>query len=202
MKPRYFLAAVLGALVAFSTVAQTIPSPAGSTDSGSRAMVGIAPVDLSSYATKVEVINVSNTANTAYNTAITANDKANSAFTYGYSAYVNQGYNKPWSQWFLGSQQSAAGAQSGYTYYVLVNGAGQLYVNSLATNNQWVYMGSPSGSQPVQWFTGCITGECVHEMVQAYPINSDANGVPSSWTVRVSNALNYFSPTTDTPAGQ
>ncbi|MEJ8837676.1 alanine-zipper protein [Ramlibacter sp. AN1133] len=194
MKLMHNIAAVAVLVASFAATAQSIPAPAGSTDSGVRAVVGITPVDLSGYATKTDVNNVANTAysaystavtanstaNTAYNTAVSANSTANSAYNYGYSAYTNQGWNRPWSQAFAGQTRYACGDPG--CMYAYLDGNGYLSWR-MSWSSYWVAAGYP-GNMCVPITASSFPGTYV-----ACPSSFDYYGRPTDWSVTYSNVI-------------
>lgn len=178
------VALTFAAVAALAATAQTIPSPASSLDSGARGVVAITPVDLSSYASKVEVTNVSKIANSAF-------DTATSAYSYGYDAYMNLGYGRPWTQWFKGEKRRATGIASGWEYVVKINDSGAVYINGAATNFAWIYIGQPTAGEVVRWWSPCLASGCAREVVEVFPIDASAQGVPGDFSVRVPSARSY-----------
>lgn len=180
-----FAAAALS-LAAWSAQAQSIPIPASSVYSGARGVIAITPVDLSGYATTADLASVSNVASSALG-------MANTAYSYGYNAYINQGYGRPWSQWFEGQLRGPfVGAATGFGYWVQIDGTGAIYVLGPPTRNVWTYVGRPTAGEVVRWWSDCITGVCAHDVVEVFPVNVDARGIPADFTAKVPNAAWYY----------
>lgn len=160
-----------------SAFAQAIAAPASSVDSSARAVVAITPVDTSQFATTTQLNNVASTANTAYNTAVTANNTASTAYSYGYNAYVNNGYNKPWGRYFANT------CSSNYGCYVYFGPDGYMYSTLLGYTQ---YLGYTSGPEPI--YIGKVSmassGLTGYQEYYAQPSGWDYYGQPTGWYIR------------------
>jgi len=135
---------------------QSIPVPASAADSGARATVAIKPVDTSNLATKTEVNNVSNTANSAYwygtnaytnannayNLASTANNTANSAYWYGSTVY-NSGR-------VVGNGEAMVSGDGGWQ---VMPG---ICVSGFPQHNPWAPRGRGTGGDPCPEGSGFV----------------------------------------------
>lgn len=188
--------------------AQTIAAPASSSDSGARATVGIAPVDLSGIQNQINTVaNTANsayyygttaytTANTAYstatsaaNTANTAANTANSAYYYGYNAFTNQNgtFGQPWSKYFTGQIKSGNSALG--NMYIYIDGNGYLYYGLNSYN--WVAVGYTSGP-------GCVSrsgtsGSSWYWAFNVCPTTFDFYGRPTNWGVAFASGMTQVS---------
>ncbi|MEJ8838085.1 hypothetical protein [Ramlibacter sp. AN1133] len=158
------------ALAATGVSAQSIPAPAGSTDTGSRATVGIAPVDTSSFATRSDVTNVANTANLAYSLSLTASSAV-----------------APWSRAFAGQTRQGCGGVLGCAAATIdANG----FVSWRMTNsNTWAPLGYPSNSTCVGFSSGFTNS--TDFSVAVCPSGFDVSGRATNWLVQF-NSVNSF----------
>lgn len=191
MKKSALVLASLTAMVATLAAAQTIPAPAGSTDSGARGVVAITPVDTSSLATKTELNNAYNSAinysGTLYNASINHTE-------YRYNMAVSYADGLPartmWSRYFPGQQQSAVCTSSmgsttySTTFYAYIDGNGYVYVRSAYSG--WTGLGYPLGDNPFYYATsgGGMGGGCY--LTVAPYTSANYNGTPSAWRLLAS----------------
>lgn len=182
---RSLLTAALACAATFVSLAQTIPTPASSVDSGARALVAITPVDTSNLATKAEVNNAYNLANSAYNYAGSAYSYAGSAYSYagsaysyGYNAYINNGFNRPWARVFAG-QSRGWYAVPGGSVSAWIDGNGYVYVSSNFAGTQ--ALGYSSGSAVLS--TAGSMGYLCSYSITVFPYAFDYYGQPGGWDV-------------------
>lgn len=188
MKKSALVLASLTAMVATLAAAQTIPAPAGSTDSGARGVVAITPVDTSNLATKTELNNAYNSAinysGTLYNASINHTE-------YRYNMAVSYADGVPartmWSRYFPGQQKSGTchitmGSTTwSSTWYAYIDGNGYVYVRH--ASGGWIGLGYPLGDNAFYWTPGGSTG-CYLTVAPATSANY--NGTPAAWNLIVS----------------
>lgn len=179
-------ALMVAALMASGSVmAQSVPVPASSADSGRRAVVAVTQPNMSNYATKTEV-------NNAYNLANTANNTANTAQYYGYNAYTNQSgaFGSPWARQFIGQQKGMCSGPLGCGY-VYIDGNGYTYYHMPPYTGGWTGMGYTSGSKCIS--ASGVVGGNYYWGFEACPTAFDYYGRPQAWVMNY--ASSYDQPT-------
>lgn len=159
-------AVILAAAACSLALAQSLPTPASSVDSGARAVVSI------------DIAGVRNTANAAYNTANSAYGTANWAANTANSAYntANAAYGNtaPWPRHFIGQAQTAYDPNWGPMGTIYIDGNGALVAVDRFGNQAFMgWQGSASVAKAV------VGTEGFYAEVSSY----DSNGVPNGWRV-------------------
>jgi len=160
-------ASMVAALLASGSVmAQSIPVPASSADSGRRAVVAVTQPNMSNYATKTEVNNAYNYAASAYSYAGSAYSKASNAESMGL----------PWSRHYVGQYkaQTAYNYAWGGTFATYIDGNGYVSVHDPALG--WRGVGYTYLSTPLSYTS---PGTNTHFTI--YPVGAAGDGRPGGW---------------------
>lgn len=187
------LACVAALALSSMAPAQTIPTPAGSTDSGARGVVAITPVEISQFATKIDVDNSNAYSASLYYQSIDYTDqKSVEANNYTNAKYGDAtAYSDRaavWSKWFPNASRSSYGTLGQYDVWMDANG--YMYLRSYLTGTIGIGYGYTGSNFGLVFSNSCrpcintVPADEAYDVVEIAPsADSSYTGQPYDWYI-------------------